>query len=394
MWLPQYTAVERDGANYYQDLRRHSFYSDEHVNFDIGIGAFVVAMEGGVNYVDRSLNDYRTRRYQTYLTPTLKYPHRQFNFTLRLPLSYYHYDFGDSKRDDVNYGSSLGVSYRGIRNLSLSLTGGISQNPYNISNNFDGQLMTNYRTMMRGTTEYGTDTGKSVALSAFYQNSSNGVFGFLTATRMWNKNPFVSIQSFDGDWLINGLMLCPNHSSSWLVNGNIETMLPFTGGMFKLYANWLQHDREMFTGDVLTSYRNNLLSLDAIINGTLFKKLNWKYELEYGNSQLRMGDEAANSLQSFEHSFSLYYSPIKKLSLSLVGEYYHNEVVQHQYTNHFLMDAKAVWKLRSNLEFTLALNNILNEKRYAYTTYTQLTSFSSSTPIRSRELLLSIYFRP
>ena len=393
-WLPQYTAVERDGANYYQDLRRHSFYSDEHVNFDIGIGAFVVAMEGGLNYVDRSLNDYRTRRYQTYLTPTLKYPHRQFNFTLRLPLSYYHYDFGDSKRDDVNYGSSLGVSYRGIRNLSLSLTGGISQNPYNISNNFDGQLMTNYRTMMRGTTEYGTATGKSVALSAFYQNSSNGVFGFLTATRMWNKNPFVSIQSFDGDWLINGLMLCPNHSSSWLVNGNIETMLPFTGGMFKLYANWLQHDREMFTGDVLTFYRNNLLSLDAIINGTLFKKLNWKYELEYGNSQLRMGDEAANSLQSFEHSFSLYYSPIKKLSLSLVGEYYHNEVVQHQYTNHFLMDAKAVWKLRSNLEFTLALNNILNEKRYAYTTYTQLTSFSSSTPIRSRELLLSIYFRP
>ena len=111
--------------------------------------------------------------------------------------------------------------------------------------------MTNYRTMMRGTTEYGTATGKSVALSAFYQNSSNGVFGFLTATRMWNKNPFVSIQSFDGDWLINGLMLCPNHSSSWLVNGNIETMLPFTGGMFKLYANWLQHDREMFTGDVL-----------------------------------------------------------------------------------------------------------------------------------------------
>ena len=86
----------RDGTNYPQALRRHSFYSDEHVNFDIGIGVFVVAMEGGLNYVDRSLNDYRTRRYQTYLTPTLKYPHRQFNFTLRLPLSYYHYDFGDS----------------------------------------------------------------------------------------------------------------------------------------------------------------------------------------------------------------------------------------------------------------------------------------------------------
>ena len=392
-WLPQYTIAKRNNTYYYQNLRRHSFYSDEHVNYDIGVGAFVVAMEGGMNYVDRSMNDDRIRRYQTYLTPTLKYPHRQFNFTLRLPLSYYHYDFNDSKRNDVNYGSSLGVSYRGIQHLSLSLTGGISQNPYNISNHYDGLIMTNYRTMMRGTTEYCTATGKSVALSAFYQNATKGIFGFLTATRMWDKNPFVSIQSFDGDWLINGLMLCPNHSSSWLVNGNIETMLPFTGGMFKLYARWLQHDRDMLTGDVLTAYRNNLLSLDVIINGTLFKKLNWKYELEYGNSQLRMGDEAANSLQSFEHSFSLYYSPAKKLSLSVVGEYYHNEVVSHQYTNHFLLDAKAIWKLRSNLELTLALNNILNENSYAYTTYTQLMKYSASQPIRGRELLLSTYFR-
>jgi hypothetical protein len=286
------------------------------------------------------------------------------------------------------------VSYRGIPNLSLSLTGGISQNPYNISNHYEGLLMTGYRTMMRGTTEYGTATGKQVALSAFYQQSAKGIFGFLTATRMWDKNPFVSIQSFEGDWLINGLMRSPNHSSTWLVNGNFETLLPLTGGMFKLFARWLQYDREMLTGDVLTAYRNNSLSLDAIVNGTLFRKLNWKYELEYGNSRLRIGDEAANTLQSYEHSFSLYYSPIKKLSLSLLGEYYHNEITHQQYTDHFLMDAKAILKLRSNFELTLALNNILNQRDYSYTTYTQLMSLSYSQPIRPRELLLSIYFRP
>jgi len=248
--------------------------------------------------------------------------------------------------------------------------------------------------MMRGTTEYGTATGKQVALSAFYQQSAKGIFGFLTATRMWDKNPFVSIQSFEGDWLINGLMRSPNHSSTWLVNGNFETLLPLTGGMFKLFARWLQYDREMLTGDVLTAYRNNSLSLDAIINGTLFRKLYWKYELEYGNSRLRIGDEAANTLQSYEHSFSLYYSPIKKLSLSLSGEYYHNEITHQQYTDHFLMDAKAILKLRSNFELTLALNNILNQRDYSYTTYTQLMSLSYSTPIRPRELMLSIYFRP
>ena len=393
-WLPQYTSVTRDGKPYSQELGRQSFYSDEHINYEWGIGRFVLAIEGGLTYLNRKMLEYHTKRYQTYLTPTLKYPHRDFNFTLRLPISYFHYAFENSKRDDVSYGTSLGVSYGGIPHLTLSFSGSISENPYNISNHYDGLLMTNYRTITRGTTEYANVTAKSLNLMATYQNSSNAQFGFLNITRMWNKNPFISIQSFEGDWLVNGLMLSPNHSQSWLVNGNFETLFPIIGGMFKLFINWMQHNQQMLTGDVQTPYTNNSLSIDAIINGMLFRKLNWKYELEYGSTHLRIGDDRPNALQGFEHSFSLYYSPVKKLSLSLIGEYYHNEVSNHQYSDHFLMDTKAILKLRSNLELTLSLNNIFNVSRYSYTTYTELMSLSESQPIRGRELLLGLYFRP
>lgn len=179
-WLPQYTAVVRDGQPYRQELGRRSFFSDEHINYDWGIGRFVLAMEGGLSYLNRRMQEYHTRRYQTYLTPTLKYPHRDFNFTLRLPVSYFHYDFGDSSKDDVSYGTSLGISYRGIPHLTASLSGTISENPYQIANRYDGLLMTNYRTVTQGTTEYGTTTGKSLTLTAMYQNSSLGQFGFLT----------------------------------------------------------------------------------------------------------------------------------------------------------------------------------------------------------------------
>ena len=122
--------------------------------------------------------------------------------------------------------------------------------------------------------------------------------------------------------------------------------------------------------------------------------VNWKYELEYGTTSLRIDNGEPNTLQGFEHSFSLYYSPVKKLSLSLIGEYYHNQRQSHQYTDHFLMDARAICRLRSNLELTLSLRNILNTREYAYTTYTELMSLSESCPIRGRECLLSVYFRP
>ena len=321
--------------------------------------------------------------------------------TLRLPVNYHHYDFSDARRDDANFGTNLSVSYRGISHLTVSLSGSITENPYNISNHYSGMLLTNYRTLTKGTTDYGTATGKTLTLTATYQNSGNSQFGFLTVTRMWNKNPYVAIQSFltdslgyQGSWLINGIMLSPTHSRSWLVNGNFETMLPLTGGMLKLFCHWMQHNQRMLSGGTMTPYRNTSFSLDVILNGTLFRKLNWKYELEYGTTSLSIANAEPNRLQGFEHSFSLYYTPIKKLSLSLMGEYYHNEHYHKQYTDHILMDAKAIFKLRTNLELTLSLRNLLNTREYAYTTYTQLMSLSESQPIRGRECLLSVYYRP
>ena len=397
-WLPQYTYVQRDGADISQQLSRRSFFSDEHVNYDFGLGQFVLAMEGGLSYLDRRMN-HSIRRGQAYLTPTLKYMKKNVSATLRLPVIYYHYNFGDARRDDADFGTTLSVSYRGIPHLTASLLGSIAENPYNISNHYDGLLLTNYRTLTKGTTDYGTTVGKTLTLTATYQNSAHAQFGFLTITRMWNKNPYVSIQSFQTDsvdvnWLINGILLSPNHSRSWLINGNFETLLPLTGGMLKLFAHWMQHNRQMQTNGTMTPYRNTSFSLDAILNGTLFRKLNWKYELEYGTTSLRIDNGEPNTLQGFEHSFSLYYAPVKKLSLSLIGEYYHNQRQSHQYTDHFLMDARAICRLRSNLELTLSLRNILNTREYAYTTYTELMSLSESCPIRGRECLLSVYFRP
>lgn len=401
-WLPQNTGVQRDEAILSQPISRRSFYSDEHANYDLGLGPFVLDLEGGLSYLDRQMKNLSTiRRGQAYVTPTLKYMQNKVSATLRLPVNYYHYNFGDARRDDANLGTSLAVSYRGIPRLTVSLSGNITENPYRISNHYDGMLLTNYRTLSKGTTQYGTAVGKTLTLTATYQNSSNAQFGFLTVTRIWNKNPYVAIQSFltdtlgyQGSWLINGIMLNPNHSRSWLVNGNFETMLPLTGGMLKLFVHWMQHDQLMLSGDTMTPYCNTSFSIDAILNGTLFRKLNWKYELEYGTTSLSIANAEPNRLQGFEHSFSLYYSPIKKLSLSLMGEYYHNQQYQQQYTDHILMDAKVIFKLRSNLELTLSLRNIHNTREYAYTSYTELMSLSESQPIRGRECLLSVYYRP
>ena len=76
-----------------------------------------------------------------------------------------------------------------------------------------------------------------------------------------------------------------------------------------------------------------------------------------------------------------------------MGEHYRNELTAGEYKNIMLFDTKVVYKLSKRLELSANMNNILNQRTYNYTTYSQLSSFESQRWLRGRELLLTISLR-
>ena len=58
-----------------------------------------------------------------------------------------------------------------------------------------------------------------------------------------------------------------------------------------------------------------------------------------------------------------------------------------------MIDTKLTFLATKQIELSATLMNVLNERQYNYTTYTQLSSFESQRMLRGRQLLFSITLR-
>ena len=94
-----------------------------------------------------------------------------------------------------------------------------------------------------------------------------------------------------------------------------------------------------------------------------------------------------------ENELLLNVMPHSKWEWHVSGEHYRNEIAAGSYKNLFLLDTKVVFKLNKRWEFSVSVSNILDQRTYSYTTYSQLTSYESRRHLRGRELLFTISLR-
>ena len=83
---------------------------------------------------------------------------------------------------------------------------------------------------------------------------------------------------------------------------------------------------------------------------------------------------------------------MKLLSLETLAEYYHNQLSANRFKDIFFADASLKLQLR-RFDITLALNNLLNRKTYAYALNSDLMRSTSSLLISGRELMINIYYK-
>ena len=72
---------------------------------------------------------------------------------------------------------------------------------------------------------------------------------------------------------------------------------------------------------------------------------------------------------------------------------YRNPFLAQAMANIKMIDTKLTFLATKQIELSATLMNILNERQYNYTTYTQLSSFESQRMLRGRQLLFSITLR-
>ena len=106
-----------------------------------------------------------------------------------------------------------------------------------------------------------------------------------------------------------------------------------------------------------------------------------------------MNDASVPWLSTLTNSLSLNFVPHDKWQIQISGEDYYNELTKDVFKNMLMLDTKLTFLATEQIELSATLMNVLNERQYNYTTYTQLSSFESQRMLRGRQLLFSVTLR-
>lgn len=406
---PQSLFVTHSEA-YRLKVRESGFFTHEHASYGWKIKRVTLSAEGGVKAMFRGLNsrlvdfpdtlgilvnDETTNYTNLYVTPKLEYKYRRWEGSLEVPVSYYHYSFGDwlPSENDWIFAPSIRIRWNMTPRLILSVRGSIRPKECDIRSLYQGVILTDYRTLQQGTDEYTTGKGRSLNGTLMYRNATQGIFGNVMVMRSWNESDFMNNSLFVGDYIVRSYTHSPSKSDAWIVMGALGSNIDFLHGIAGLNLMYRKDNRTMLSERKHTDYANQSISITAKLNGRISEVLNWQYQANFGQNKMEVNQRKVQDLNQSKHIFSVSAFPTKYLQIQVTGEYYRNEVVKDIHKDMMLLDSKVTYNLSRSLELSATLSNVFNKKVYDYTLYNDISSTTYQHHLRGREFLISLYWK-
>ncbi len=428
--LPQTLSVSMMGTNISQHIGDHAFYTHESAAYAFTLKGITVSLEGGVKGYLRSLNTelpdmpaeipgvidevallgketenvLNTNYLTVYATPKFEYWVRRVNFTLNAPLSFAHYRFDKAiaNRSEVYFSPALSMNWKPNNRFSISARGGMGRSPMSLNMIQPGYIMTDYRSFRRGVDDFYSSTSSNLSASFSYKHTRKGVFANAMVIQSWSHLPYTMAQQFYGDYIVYSYTDAKSDREMLMANGTLGKTLDFMRGSANLSGSFSRNDSHLISlngnggGSPAGSPVNSVSTtwrVGAKINGAPLRWLSFDYSIDFGSSRLKMNDVKSSPLSAMENTMLINLLPHSKWEWRIMGEHYRNELTAGKFKNVFLLDTKLVYHPSKRLELSANLSNILNQRTYNYTTYSQLSSFESQRWLRGRELLFTISLR-
>lgn len=411
--LPQTLTVSAEGSGgvFRQHVGDHAFTTEESAAYAFTLKGVTVSLEGGFCGYWRSMNSelpdvpdelpgetvntVNTNRVTVYATPRLEYWMRRVNLSLSLPVSYSHYSFHEAiaDREEVYFSPSLNINWKPSNHFSGSLNGGLGRAPMNLSLIHPALIMTNYRTLESGVSDFYNSTSQRVSASFQYKHTRYGIFANGTVLHSWNHLPYTMSQQLFGDYVVYSYSDAKNDSKMLMASGSVGKTLDFMRGSCNVAGTYMRNSSHLFSQSLPVNSVTDSWSIGGKISGAASSWFSFDYSVDYSDSRLSMNGASAAWLSSLTNDLSLNFMPHPKWELRVSGEHYRNEIAESVFKNIVMLDAKVTYKPSKRIELGASLTNLLDRREYSYTTYSELSSFERRCTLRGRQLLLSITIR-
>ena len=412
---PQRLTVAYEEQTRNQRIAQRKLFSDNKVDYGFVIGQVTVSLAAGAKVMWRDMDSelegtaledntegHSSMSYtQLYLTPKLEYSWGRLKSKLSLPILFYNYRYkqeADEKASPstrILFHPDIYLEYSFSARWSVSAEGGINQYPLRDSYFYPGYLMDSYRTLRKGYPVYDLTRSQYIRGSIEYKRPLDEFFANASVEHNWTNLPYLTDQSISDGFIVTSYQKGKYTGKQLRVDGSVSKGFGFWNCYIYIDGMYTRTRSLLVRNGTQLPHTHSAWTLAPRIEADPTDWMTFKYQLNYTKSALALEEEGVQQMHasSFTQELSLRITAIPKLSVLLKGEHYRNTETDNRKRDFFLADAVISYKLSKRCDLELSATNLLDEREYAYTTFTdEASTVSRSYRIRPRNLLLTARF--
>lgn len=397
-----------------QRVRQKKLFSDNKIDYGIVVGKLVINTTAGAKIMFRDMHSQLTgteltdktegnsqlNYAQFYLTGKLEYSLGKLKSYLSLPVHLYtgRYSEKDTALKETYTKLSLNphlyLTYPFSARWEIDISGSISSSPSDESLFYTGYIMNSYRSLTEGYPVYKQNKRQTVEGNLSYKHAMKEFFGNLKVRYNRSTTPYVPYQQLSNGYILSSYQEGENSRKQLSISGSLSKGIDLIKGYIFLDAAYSDSRSLLVRNDNKTPNTQRTWNVSPHLETDLFSWLTLKYKFNYAYSILSLdGEETDMRNTSLTQQFSLRISPFPQMGIQILGEHYHNDLSGNDTKDFFLTDLVLSYKISSKWEIEALAKNLMDERTYAYTNFTdEASTVFRSYKIRPRNFIMTIKY--
>lgn len=286
---------------------------------------------------------------------------------------------------------SMGIDYTFSANSKLSFSTGYTTSIGDMMTLLTEPMQVDYRSVRTSSGIIGESNTWRTSGEWKWQLPMQYFTLSLAATHSEGKQNTLTSQSVSGIDVSSTALLRDSHSRSTSFSVAASKNIPSLFAKLEANGRYSFGSDEQAVNESVVDTRTNSYALHGNATITPVPWLELRYDINYGWSRSRYS-EKSNTTTSRSHSGAVHIFPIASLDLSLDYEHVRRQLTADQYKRMSLFNASAQYK-RKRLVLRLELDNLLNQRRYAYTLFNGINTYTYDYTLCGRTVVVRATFK-
>lgn len=328
--------------------------------------------------------------YSLYASPSWQWNKGKWQTRMAAPAVWTTYPGSDFSRFSANPSLSLSWKYNYAWRYTFSA---------NYREHYAGELnfrtapyQTDYRNSVQNSGSMPIHRTQNYALYGEYKNTIHEFFATLALSYSHTWNDHIYEQEILDDYITLRSQKMANTAENWSLRGTLSKGFYDLGMKASMDYRLGRSRAEQLSRGERTRTVMDMVQMDPKLSWSPSRRVEAGYE---ANIRCRRSEIAGAArlpplwsvVQKLDFSYTQF--PVE---LNISAEHYYNDISKSKSMDAFFADCSARWKF-GDWQLSASVTNIFDNRRYSYTEYSAIRSYTSWIDIRGREFLIGLRWR-